>query len=104
MCSMSRDPRRDEYTICTAVTRDAVFTVRTYRTRPLYDPGLVANPLPPRRVPAGQRDAPPFSVKSWPKSGNTVKAAPWPDKKSAIGRYQQALLPRGTDEALDVVA
>ena len=27
---MSRDPRREEYTICTAVAPDAVFTVRTY--------------------------------------------------------------------------
>jgi hypothetical protein len=32
MCSMSRDPRRDEYTTCTAVAPDAVFTVRTYDT------------------------------------------------------------------------
>jgi hypothetical protein len=29
---MSRDPRRDEYTICTAVAPEAVFTVRTYAT------------------------------------------------------------------------
>ncbi len=41
MCSISRDPRREEYTICTAVAPDAVFTVRTYGTGPLYDPGLV---------------------------------------------------------------
>jgi hypothetical protein len=34
MCSMSRDPRRDEYTICTAVAPEAVFTVRTYATDP----------------------------------------------------------------------
>jgi hypothetical protein len=39
MCSMSRDPRRDEETICTAVAPDAVLTVRTYGTRPLYGPG-----------------------------------------------------------------
>jgi hypothetical protein len=39
--SMSSDPRWDEYTICTAVAPDAVFTVRTYGTRPLYGPGLV---------------------------------------------------------------
>jgi len=38
MCSISRDPRREENTICTP---DAVFTVRTYGTRPLYDSGLV---------------------------------------------------------------
>jgi ferredoxin len=31
-------PRCVECTICTAVAPDAVFTVRTYGTRPLYDP------------------------------------------------------------------
>ena len=41
MCSISRDPRWEEYTICTAVAPDAVFTVRTYGTRQLYGPGLV---------------------------------------------------------------
>src|SRR5437773_4737909 len=41
MCSISRDPRCQEYTICTAVAPDAVFTVRTYGTRQLYGPGLV---------------------------------------------------------------
>jgi hypothetical protein len=41
MCSISRDPRCEEYTICTAVASEAVFTVRTYGTRQLYDPGLV---------------------------------------------------------------
>jgi hypothetical protein len=40
MCSISRDPRREDHTICTAVAPDAVFTVRTYGTGPLYDPGL----------------------------------------------------------------
>ncbi len=38
MCSISRDPRCQEYTICTAVAPDAVFTVRTYGTRQLYGP------------------------------------------------------------------
>lgn len=33
MCSMSRDPRREECAICTALAPDAVFTVRTYATR-----------------------------------------------------------------------
>jgi hypothetical protein len=37
---MSRDPRREECTICTAVAPEAVFTVRTYGTGPLYDPKL----------------------------------------------------------------
>jgi hypothetical protein len=30
MCSISRDPRREECTICTARAPDAVFTVRRY--------------------------------------------------------------------------
>jgi len=30
MCSISRDPRRDEWTICTAVAPEVVFTVRRY--------------------------------------------------------------------------
>jgi len=39
MCSISRDPRRDEYTICTAVAPDAVLTVRRYGdTTPAYGP------------------------------------------------------------------
>ena len=42
-CSISRDPRRDEHTICTAVAPDFVFTVLTYGTRPLYGPSLVRN-------------------------------------------------------------
>ena len=40
-CSISRDPRREEYTICTAVAPDDVFTVRTYGTRQLTDTQLV---------------------------------------------------------------
>jgi hypothetical protein len=35
------EPRWYEYTICTAVAPDAVFTVRTYATGTLYNPGLV---------------------------------------------------------------
>jgi hypothetical protein len=33
MCSTARDPRCEEHTICTAVTPNAVLTVRTYGTR-----------------------------------------------------------------------
>jgi hypothetical protein len=33
---MSPDPSREEYTICTAVAPEAVLTVRTYGTGPLY--------------------------------------------------------------------
>ena len=40
-CSISRDPRRDDHTTCTAVAPDVVFTVRIYGTRPLYEPCLV---------------------------------------------------------------
>jgi hypothetical protein len=32
MCPMFRDPRRQEHTTWTAVTPDAVFTVRTHAT------------------------------------------------------------------------
>jgi hypothetical protein len=46
MCSISREPRCDEYTICKAVAPDAVFTVRTYGTEPLYNPGLVTMKRP----------------------------------------------------------
>ena len=41
MCSIPRDPRRDEYTTCTAVAPDFVFTVRTYGTSPPYGQPLV---------------------------------------------------------------
>ena len=50
MCSISRDPRCEECTICTARAPDAVFTVRTYGdTRPLYGPGLVRTFSPDRQ-------------------------------------------------------
>src|SRR3954451_4489326 len=39
MCSMSREPRRLEYTICTAVAPEAVLTVRTNGDTPTpYEP------------------------------------------------------------------
>ena len=41
MCSIPCDPRRDEYTTCTAVAPDFVFTVLTYGTSPLYGALLV---------------------------------------------------------------
>jgi hypothetical protein len=44
MCSISREPRRDEYTIRAAVAPDAVFIVCAYReARPHDGPGLVRN-------------------------------------------------------------
>ena len=42
-CSILRDPRREDYTICTAVAPDAVFTVRTYATEEPYERRLVRN-------------------------------------------------------------
>ena len=46
MCSISRDPRCEECTICTARAPDAVFTVRTYGdTGQLYDQ-VSAHPQP----------------------------------------------------------
>jgi len=38
---MVRDPRREDHTICTAVAREAVFTVRTYATTAAYGHRLV---------------------------------------------------------------
>ena len=37
-CSISRDLRREDHTICTAVAPDGVFTVRRYGNRPLDGP------------------------------------------------------------------
>ena len=49
MCSILREPRRVEYTICTVVAPDAVFTVRTTpRTKSLRAPVSVQN----QRLPA----------------------------------------------------
>ena len=53
MCSISLDPRCEEYTIWTAVAPDAVFTVRTYGTRQLYGAGLVRKSSPATQEPAG---------------------------------------------------
>lgn len=41
MLHPARPARRDEYTICTAVAPDAVFTVRTYATIRVYEITLV---------------------------------------------------------------
>src|SRR4029077_1560276 len=37
-CSIERDPRRDDHTICTAIAPELVFTVRTYATAAPYGP------------------------------------------------------------------
>ena len=41
MCSIERDPRRKDHTICTAVAAEAVFTVRMRVTSAAYGPALV---------------------------------------------------------------
>ena len=52
-------PRWEEYTTCTAVAPDAVFTVRRYGdTGQLYDPIWCADSLTNSQEPAGQRDEP----------------------------------------------
>jgi hypothetical protein len=38
MCSIERDPRRDDHTICTDVAPELVLTVRTYATTAPHDP------------------------------------------------------------------
>jgi hypothetical protein len=48
MCTMSRDPRRWEYTICTAVAPEAGFTVRTNGDTP---PSLRAQRTIGRTIP-----------------------------------------------------
>ena len=40
-CSIERDPRREDHTICTAVAPEAVFTVRMLATAAAYEPRLV---------------------------------------------------------------
>jgi hypothetical protein len=57
MCSISRDPRREDHTIWTAAAPDAVFTVRTYATRRDYEARRrptpeCANPRPGSSKPA----------------------------------------------------
>ena len=46
-CSIFRDPRREDHTICTAVAPEVVFTVRTYATTAPYGAKLVRT-FPPR--------------------------------------------------------
>jgi hypothetical protein len=51
MCSMSRDPRREECTICTAMAPGPVFTMRTYGDTGIpYGPGHSAQIRPARRA------------------------------------------------------
>ncbi len=48
MCSISRDPRWKECTICTAIAPDAVFTVLTYGTGPACGPAISAQIRSPK--------------------------------------------------------
>jgi hypothetical protein len=41
MCSIEREPRRQDHTICTAVAPEAVFVVRRKDTSTAYGPALV---------------------------------------------------------------
>jgi hypothetical protein len=50
-CSIERDPRRDDHTICTAVAPELVFTVRTYATSAPYGSRLVHKSAPTARRP-----------------------------------------------------
>ena len=54
MCSIEREPRLQDQTICTAVAPQAVFTVRTKATSTAYGPALVfkvpANPIAKQQV------------------------------------------------------
>jgi hypothetical protein len=51
MCSISREPRRDDQTTCTAVAPDFIFTVRAYGTGPFY--GRPGRARAATRQPAG---------------------------------------------------
>ena len=71
-CSISRDPRREDHTTCTAVAPDVVFTVLMYGTRPLYGPRLVRKFRfnEPKTSRSTTRD--PAAIKSWPNSGHSL--------------------------------
>lgn len=50
MCSMSRAPRREECTICTALAPNAVLTVRTYATADSLETSVSAHIHPTRQA------------------------------------------------------
>jgi hypothetical protein len=49
MCSIERDPLRQDHTTCTAVAPEAVLTVRMYATSAAYDHTLVFKFRPIRK-------------------------------------------------------
>lgn len=67
MCSMSREPRRCECTICTALAPEAVSTVRTYATAGTKEPARLVRAHHANTP--GQRPADPEISQPWPKSG-----------------------------------
>ena len=93
MCSISRDPRCEEYTICTAVAPDAVFTVRTYGTRQLYDSALVRKfgSREPRTRRSQRRVSPEPTIMS---QLRTARTAASPGEKSPSGCPSTTCRPR----------
>jgi hypothetical protein len=96
MRAISRDPRREEYTICTAVAPDAVFTVRTYGTRQLHDPGLVhkSSSHKPGTCRSQRRASPESRIVSqlrihYEGSACLARSPPHPHLPQANGRVQQ---------------
>jgi hypothetical protein len=71
MCSIEREPRRQDHTICTAVAPEAVFTVRRKDTSTAYGPALVSkfrgNPTAKQQV---NRSRPCQNPKREPSQGN----------------------------------
>jgi hypothetical protein len=81
-CSTSREPR-GEWTICTAVAPEVgLHRPKIRRYRPTLGPCLVRNVATTNGEPAGQRPAEMIKARSWPKSGNTTRPAPWPRRWS----------------------
>jgi hypothetical protein len=72
MCPVSRDPSREEDTICTAIAPDAVIIVRTYGTGSLYSQASSAHICPPKSKNQVVREPPGLSGRrSCRKSGHT---------------------------------
>jgi hypothetical protein len=57
-CSFCREPHREDHTTCTAITPDAVRTVRTYATEAGYGPRLVRKSRPARPLRASKHRDP----------------------------------------------
>ena len=103
MCSICRDPRREEYTICTARAPDAVFTVRTYATDPPYDPDLVPNrPTDETRRSEPRRPPDPAKVA---KSGPQFDDAHFVGPREVVGQVRDRIISilemRGSKDAVD---